>query len=168
MNDHEQARIFDEWINRHQGLLFKIVRAYAFNVHDREDLLQEISIQVWDSIPKFKHASSVTTWLYRIGLYSAIAWSKRERKHRDRARSLDDVAHVMRVVEQPTDPRLEWLYEQVARLDEVDRSLALMWLDNASYRDIATATGISESNVGVKINRIKKHLAQCTTTYYPK
>ena len=157
MNPGEQARIFNDWISNHQGLLFKIVRAYAFNVHDREDLLQEISIQIWNSIPSFKGDSSVTTWLYRIGLYSAIAWSKRERKHRESATQLDQAVYVIRATEEPPDPRLDWLYDQIAKLDEVDRSLALMWLDGTSYQDIADATGMTPSNVGVKISRMKKY-----------
>jgi len=157
MDQGEQARIFNDWISNHQGLLFKIVRAYAFNVHDREDLLQEISIQIWNSIPSFKGDSSVTTWLYRIGLYSAIAWSKRERKHRESATQLDQAVYVIRATEEPPDPRLDWLYDQIAKLDEVDRSLALMWLDGTSYQDMADATGMTPSNVGVKISRMKKY-----------
>lgn len=157
MDQGEQSRVFDQWISDHQGLLFKIVRAYAFNIHDREDLLQEISIQVWNSIPSFKGDCSVTTWLYRIGLYSAIAWSKRERKHRKAAGQLD--RSVIRARDEASDPRLDWLYDQIAKLDEVDRSLALMWLDGTSYQEMAAATGMTQSNVGVKISRMKNHFA---------
>ncbi len=159
MDQGDQSRVFDDWISSHQGLLFKIVRAYAFNVHDREDLLQEISIQIWDSIPNFKGDSSVTTWLYRIGLYSAIAWSKRERRHRNSAGQLDAAMQLIRDRDEASDPRLDWLYDQIAKLDEVDRSLALMWLDGTTYQEIADATGMTASNVGVKINRMKKHFA---------
>ena len=159
MDQSEQSRIFDNWISDHQGLLFKIVRAYAFNVHDREDLLQEISFQVWNSIPSFKGDSSVTTWLYRVGLYSAIAWSKRERKHRNSAGPFDQAEPMIRARDEASDPRLDWLYDQIAKLDEVDRSLALMWLDGTSYQEMAEAIGMTPSNVGVRINRMKKHFA---------
>ncbi|MEM9367083.1 MAG: sigma-70 family RNA polymerase sigma factor [Planctomycetota bacterium] len=160
MTPNEQARIFQQWIRDHQGLLFKIVRAYAFNFHDQEDLFQEIAIQIWNSIPKFKQDSAVTTWLYRVGLYSAIAWSKRENRHRESVAAIGKAALSQPDTPSRPDPRLDWLYDQIAKLDEVDRSVALMWLDGASYQVIADATGMSPSNVGVKINRMKKYFAE--------
>lgn len=160
MNDDERAQIFDQWISDHRGLLFKIVRAYASNLHDQEDLLQEISIQIWNSIPGFQSQSAITTWLYRVGLYSAIAWSKRDTMQQFKAETLVVAGNFIRVVDQPRDPRLDWLYERISELDEIDRSLALMWLDEQPYQEIATALGISTSNVGVKINRIKQRLSE--------
>jgi RNA polymerase sigma-70 factor (ECF subfamily) len=84
MEVSQESRIFDEWLSRHKALLFKVVHAYAFTSHDREDLFQEIATQVWNSIPGFRAESAVTTWLYRVALNSALAWSRKERKHRDR------------------------------------------------------------------------------------
>ncbi len=160
MKKAQQQHIFERWLSEHQGLLFKVVRAYAFNDHDREDLFQEISLQIWDSIPNFKQQSAVTTWMYRVALYSAMAWSKKERKHQDKKQPLHTSEHVLSSnVSQAKDPRLDWLYEQIANLDEIERSLTLLLLDGFSYREMSKALGISESNVGVKINRIKKHLA---------
>ena len=66
MEEREQRRIFDEWRSRHKGLLFKVVHAYSFTSHDRDDLFQEIATQVWNSIPRFRAESAVTTWLYRF------------------------------------------------------------------------------------------------------
>ena len=81
MTEKEQKQIFEEWLNQHKALIFKIVRAYAFNATDQDDLLQEIIIQVWHSIPTFRKESTVTTWLYRVSLNNAIKWTKKERKH---------------------------------------------------------------------------------------
>src|SRR6266404_9344585 len=89
MEVSEQSRIFDAWLSRHKGLLFKVVHAYAFASHDREDLFQEIATQVWNSIPRFRAESAVTTWLYRVALNSALAWSRKERRHRDRTQTLE-------------------------------------------------------------------------------
>lgn len=158
MNDHEQRKILDDWLERHQGLLFKVVHAYAFNPHDREDLFQEVITQAWNSIPRFQGRSTETTWLYRVALFTAMAWSRKERRHRDDTRSLEGLEHVLVNPARPRDRRLDWLYEQIAQLDEIDRSLTLMMLDGFSYRDIAETLGISEGNVGVKLTRIRKHL----------
>ncbi len=162
MEESEQRRIFDEWLGRHRGLLFKVVHAYGFTSHDRDDLFQEIATQVWNSIPRFRAESAVTTWLYRVALNSALAWSRKERKHRDQTETLAEQEPALREISRPEDPRLGWLYEQIAQLDHVDRSLTLLLLDGYSYREMAETLGISESYVGVKINRIKNHLKNLT------
>ena len=158
----EQSRIFDDWLSRHKGLLFKVVHAYAFAPHDREDLFQEIAAHVWNSIPRFRGESAVTTWLYRVALNSALAWSRKERKHRDQMQAMESDEPALRVTSRARDCRLGWLYEQISQLDHVDRSLTLLLLDGYSYREMAETLGISESYVGVKINRIKTYLKNLT------
>lgn len=158
MNKDEQKRIFDDWLKNHKGLFFKVVRAYAKDPDDQDDLFQEISIQVWHSIPKFKGESVAATWIYRVALYSAIAWSRRQKKHKNGKRPIDEVEHALIETAKFEDSRLEWLYDQIAKLNEVDRSLTLLLLDGYSYKEMSAIIGISESNVGVKINRIKKRL----------
>ena len=76
---------------------------------------------MWNSIPRFRGDSAVTTWLYRVALNSALAWSRRESKHRDRTEPLERDQHALWQTPRPKDPRLDWLYEQIARLDHVDR-----------------------------------------------
>jgi RNA polymerase sigma-70 factor, ECF subfamily len=162
MEEREQERIFDQWLSRHKGVLFKVVHAYAFTPHDRDDLFQEIVTQVWNSIPRFRGDAAVTTWLYRVALNCALAWSRKERKHRDQTESLETNESALHETTSTKDRRLGWLYEQIARLDHVDRSLTLLLLDGFSYREMAETLGISESHVGVKINRIKTHLKSLT------
>lgn len=121
MDEREQQRIFDGWVAAHKGLLFKVVRAYAFTSHDRDDLFQDIITQVWNSVPRFRAESAVTTWLYRVALNTALAWSRRERKHRERTQPLDDAEPALQETSRSADHRLEWLYEQIAQFDHVDR-----------------------------------------------
>jgi len=158
MDEHTQKQTFDGWLGRHRGLLFKVVRAYAFTPPDQDDLFQEIITQVWCSIPRFRAESSETTWLYRVALNTALAWSRKERRNRDRTHALNSEAQVLLPQSRPTHPRLDWLYEQIVQLDHVDRSLTLLLLDGFSYREMAETLGISESHVGVKLNRIKAQL----------
>jgi RNA polymerase sigma-70 factor (ECF subfamily) len=157
MGESEQKRIFDEWLKEHKGLFFKFVRAYAFTENDRDDLFQEIAIQVWRSIPNFKGNAAVTTWIYRITINTALAWSRKEKKHQEGRSSLVESEHLLKEANQP-DPRLDWLYNQISGLNDVDRTLTLLLLDGFSYKEMSKIIGISESNVGVKINRIKKVL----------
>lgn len=156
MTEKEQQHIFGQWLSQHKGLLFKVVRAYAFTGMDQDDLFQEISIQVWRSIPGFRQDSAVSTWLYRISLNTAIKWVKKERKHQ-LEEDLERAEHVLQERPEP-DERLTWLYEEIHKMDEIDRSLTLLLLDDFSYKEMSGILGITESNVGVKISRIKKHL----------
>jgi len=160
MQDTERDRIFNEWLASHKGILFKVVHAYAFEQADHQDLFQEIAIQVWRSVDAFRGESSVPTWMYRVALNTAIAWTRKEGRHQRGKEPLDGVAGLLTTESsEKRDPRVDWLYQQIAQLRDVDRSVALLLLDGFTYKDIASIVGLSESNVGVKINRIKSALA---------
>lgn len=160
MQQREQKEIFDEWLDTHKGLFFKVVRAYAFNAADQDDLFQDICVQVWKSIPDFRGESKVSTWIYRVALYTAMGWSRGERKHTKQTQPLASVEHALIANEQAQDERLDWLYTQIGQFNEVDRSLCLLLLDGYSYAEMAQLVGISSSNVGVKIHRIKQQLVR--------
>jgi RNA polymerase sigma-70 factor (ECF subfamily) len=154
MTDDGRTLIFEQWIEAHKAILFKVARAYGTTHSDRDDLFQEIALQVWHSVEAFRGDSAVGTWIYRIALNTAIAWRRKERKH-GRGRQDIEAASGLLVDVDVRDPRLEWIYQRIAELDEVNRSLALLMLDGFSYREMSQILGLSESNVGVKINRIK-------------
>jgi RNA polymerase sigma-70 factor (ECF subfamily) len=160
METEERQQILHDWLSRHKGLLFKIVRAYAFTPEDREDLFQEVATQIWRSIPGFRSDSAPTTWLYQIALNTAVSWARKELKHRKREQLFADMERTLSETPRGEDRRLVWLYEQIAQLDPVDRSVTLLLLDGFSYREMSQMLGISESNVGVKINRIKNYLTR--------
>jgi len=155
MNERQQDEKLNAWLDRHRGLILKVTRSFAVTSHDRDDLFQEIVLQVWKSIPRYTNRVAESTWIYRVALYTAINWTRKETRS-DRA--TNDLADEP-VAKMPTaDPRVDWLYEQIATLAPIDRSLALLMLDGLSYREISGTLGLSESNVGVRLNRIKKQL----------
>ncbi|MEP1304370.1 MAG: RNA polymerase sigma factor [Balneola sp.] len=160
MDNKKQLDIFDLWINEFKPLLFKVVRAYAFTSNDQDDLFQEISIQIWRSIPNFKEKSKVSTWLYRVALNVALNWKRKHKKHEEGRQSLQHVEHILEHSEEEIDERLDWLYHEITKLDKIDRSITLLILDGFSYKEMAEILGISESNIGVKIHRIKKYLTE--------
>lgn len=159
MREDDQQKIFAEWLTVNKGLFFKVVRAYAFTPQDQEDLFQEIAAQVWRSVPGYRGDAAVTTWIYRVALNTAIAWTQKERKHREGKRALDGVESAMLRAAPATDPRVEWLYQQIRQLSEIDRSVTLLLLDGFSYKEMAAMLGITENYVGVKISRIKTQLS---------
>jgi len=153
-----QTDLFKSWISQYSSILFKVVRVYTRSDIDGDDLFQEIAIQVWKSIPTFKNECAESTWIYRIALNTALKWTRNEQKHQ---RSIDSVAVEQRIlleVNKPNDERLTWLYTEISRFEKVDRSITLLLLDGYSYKEMAEIIGISESNVGVKISRIKRAL----------
>jgi len=162
VTEKAQLDILEEWLKLHKGLIFKVVRAYT--VADHDDLFQEIIIQVWHSIPTFRQEASVTTWLYRIALNTAIKWTKKEKKYAG-AETLDNVQHLLEENRTQIDERLTWIYEEIFKLDEIDRSVTLLLLEGFSYKEMSAMLGITESNVGVKINRIKKQLIDKSKNY---
>ena len=164
MRFSEQKTVFDSWLSTHQGVLFKVVRAYAFSPHDQEDLFQEIATQLWISVPNFAGNCAPSTWIYRVALNTAISWSRKELRRQDKVNEpLDGVEAALRPSDADADPRLDWLYDEIRQLSELDRSLTLLLLDGFSYQEMAAALGISESNVGVRIHRIKAHLTSQST-----
>lgn len=165
MTEKEHQHIFGTWLDEHKALLFKVVRSYAFTGSDRDDLFQEIAIQVWRSVPNFREESAVTTWLYRIALNTAIKWNRDEQKYREGHQSFDKMKHLLQQNKKRVDPRLDWLYQEIGKLDKIDRSLCLLMLDGFSYAEMSEILGITESNVGVKIHRIKKYLINKSEEY---
>lgn len=146
MTETEQQCIFRDWLAQHKGLIFKVLRSYAFTTTDREDLFQDITIQLWRSIPSFRSESATTTWIYRIALNTAIKWVRKEKRH-TQPETFDIDRHFIIETTESTDQRLVWIYEEISRLDEIDRSVALLFLDSFSYKEMAAILGISESNV---------------------
>lgn len=159
MTQNEQTRILDEWLSSHRGLVFKVLRAFAANPHDQDDLFQEIAFQLWISIPNFKGESAASTWVYRVALYSAMSWSKKKKRVEEKQEDLDVSTYTRDLIPEDEDPRIAWLYQKIATLPPVDRSLMLLVLEGYSYQEMSKTLGLSESNVGAKINRIKKVIA---------
>jgi len=165
VTEKQQNDILAAWLGQYKALIFKIVRSYAFTAMDREDLFQEISLQAWRSIPSFREECAVTTWLYRIGLNTAIRFSQRERKRSENKAPLDDAHYVLIENDTHQDEKLSWLYDEISKLNEIDRSISLLLLEGFSYKEMATIAGITESNIGVRINRIKKQLIDKSKKY---
>ena len=103
-------------------------------------------------------ATAPRTWIYRVALNAALAWRRKERRHGQGRQDIQAATGLL-IAPAGRDPRLEWIYQRIAELDEANRSLALLMLDGFSYREMSQILGLGESNVGMRINRIKAALA---------
>jgi RNA polymerase sigma-70 factor (ECF subfamily) len=152
---------FKQWLGEHQGLIFKVIRAYAATADDQDDLFQEILLQLWSSIPNFQGKAKVSTWIYRVVLNTALVWNRSEKKRRkNRDRLLTFAPQYQSDCSGQSGEIIGRLYEAIRKLSKVDASVVLMHLDGLAYSEMAEILGISESNVGVKLNRAKKQLVQ--------
>jgi RNA polymerase sigma-70 factor (ECF subfamily) len=163
MTPCEQEAIFRRWFDQHLGLILKVVRGCAAP-QDQDDLFQDVLVQVWSSIPAFRGEAQETTWIYRVAFNTALAWRRVQRRRRDgHERFLQADAsprsHPSHVDSLPEQEIVERLYAAIRQLPKVDASLALMHLDGLSYQEMADVIGISENYIGVKLNRIRKQLA---------
>ena len=164
MTAQQQETIFRRWLDAHIGLMLKVVRGCAALPADQDDLFQEVLLQLWSSIPAFRGEAKATTWIYRVAWNTALAWRRGERRRREGHEtfikfSLSHQVQPSHLDSRPQQEIVERLYAAIRQLPKVDASLALMHLDGLSYQEMAEVLGISENYIGVKLNRIRKHLA---------
>lgn len=160
-----QETTFKGWLDRHKGLIFKVVRANAHSGQDQDDLFQEILLQLWISIRKFQGKAKETTWIYRVSLNTALAWKRSEGRKRKRRRKLFDASESVEWRQERDGSMqdaqvIDELYAAIHELPRIDGSIVLMYLDGLSYQEMGEVLGISSSNVGTKLNRAKKQLAR--------
>jgi RNA polymerase sigma-70 factor, ECF subfamily len=142
--------------------MWKVVRAFAATQPDQEDLLQEISLQLWSSLPAFRREAKESTWIYRVSFNTALVWKRGEKRRQTKHEAfleLNISAASHPHEKSHDDEMVEMLYTAIRQLPKLDASLALMHLDGLSYREMSDVLGISENHVGVKLNRIRQQLA---------
>lgn len=164
MLEKDYQSLFTDWLEKHSASVIQVARAYTLTDDERQDLAQEILLQAWQSVPKFRGKSSPATWFYRVALHTAMNWHRKDRPRRTHQQPLLEVQAVAsesadsceQVQQRET---VEQLYDAIHQLPKTDVALVLLYLDEMSYREMASVLGISESNVGVKLNRAKQALA---------
>ncbi|HEX6427526.1 MAG TPA: sigma-70 family RNA polymerase sigma factor [Niastella sp.] len=143
-------------IDQHQGIIHKICRLYRDSKEDREDLFQEIVFQLWKSAPTFEGKAKFSSWMYRIALSTAIAVFRKKKPDVRYMPSLPDEVDP----QIQSDERREQFFQALKKLNDADKALITLYLEDLSYQEIAEIIGISESNVGVRLNRIKTKIQQ--------
>ena len=160
MTTPELQERFQAVVDQHKKILYKVCNSYCRNRDDRDDLAQEIIIQLWRSFGKFDERYRFSTWMYRIALNVAISFYRRESTRTRHV--ISDEEQLLEAIDdtesQPEDIRL--LYQFIEGLDPLNKALVLLYFDGNSYQEIADVLGISETNVATKISRLKKTMKQ--------
>ncbi len=160
-----QAR-FVQLIEDHGKILFKVTSTYCRNRADQEDLTQEMIFQLWRSFGRYDDRLRFSTWMYRVALNVAISFVRQQTRRR--RITLPGEEAILQVAAPPSQSAslkddLALLQELIEQLDEIERAIVLLYLDGNSYETIAEIVGISETNVGTKISRIKQKLRGLST-----
>jgi len=158
----ERQEVFIKLLNEHSALLHKVCNVYCEQLIDRQDLFQEIVVQLWKSYPNFRGDSKFSTWLYRIALNTAISGF---RKHRIPVISFDPgTFHEPVSMESDADreEQVQKMYSAIKRLSDVEKGIIMMYLEEKSYEEMEEVFGISQNTLRVKINRIKEKLRKIT------
>jgi len=150
---------FVELLQKHQNIVHKICRIYTDNEHAHKDLFQEISIQLWKAFPKFRGDSKFSTWMYRVGLNTAITLYRKSLRTIN-SQPIESVAYKLSYqdYDDTKDQQLKMIYTAVKKLKNIDKGIVFLYLENKNYKEISDTLGISEVNARVRMNRIKKKL----------
>lgn len=149
-------------IDSHKGILYKVSNNYCKNSEDRKDLIQEITYQLWKGFDNYNPQFQYSTWIYRISLNVAISFYRKERTITQNKVDIDDSLLVVSDIlfNQEMEDNLNLLQQFIYALKEMDKAIMLLYLEQKSHKEIAEIIGISESNVGTKVSRIKMLLTQ--------
>ena len=145
-------------IKENEGFIFKIASVYTNNRDDKNDLVQEIIYQLWKSYKSFNHQSSLSTWIYRVALNVAIYQLKVSKKRVLTVPMDGQVLDYYEIDESQIDEKWKVFRQHIDNLNLLDKGIVMLYLDHKSYDQIAEIIGISASNVGTKLSRIKEKL----------
>ncbi len=162
MNKQEKQKRFSSFLKEHRGIIHKLCRGYSNNVEDFEDNVQEVYYELWKSIDRFQGKSKSGTWVYRLTLNVCLYNLSKRKKRVDHP--VDDQV-VMDLNDQhyelfKPDSPIKILYESITLLKPIDRTIIMLYLEKKEHAEIAEVVGLSSSNIGVRVNRIKKKLKE--------
>ncbi len=159
MDKKEQQHFFERIIEQHKGIMFKVARTYCQDAEDRQDLIQEMMVQIWQSIHKYNDQYKISTWMYRISLNVAISFYRKSSARTKKYTELNEQMAEITIDDKLENERqLNLLEHFISELKEIDKALMILYLEDKSHTEIAEILGMSVSNVGTKIGRIKDKL----------
>lgn len=154
----QNKKAFSELIAKNQAIIHKITMVYASNTSNREDLFQEICLQLWKSYPNFRKEAKFSTWMYRVALNTAISTIRKS----NNSPSFETLRETDRISDDTSNEKeqIQILYRAISLLNRIDKAIILLWLEEKSYEEIAAIMGTSKNNVSVKLVRIKRKLEE--------
>jgi len=144
-------------------MIHKVCHVYCHNPGDRDDLFQEIVIQLWKAWPGFRGESRFSTWMYRIALNTAISGLRRNRHqtvYLEPSLFTDSLKDESDTTEK--EEKLATLYAAIRRLSELERAMIMLYLEDKTYEEMEEILGVNQNSLRVKMNRAKEKLRRLT------
>jgi RNA polymerase sigma factor (sigma-70 family) len=151
---------FKQAIAAHKGMLHKICRIYQDDAIDREDLMQEIMLQLWTAFDTYRGESALGTWLYRVALNTAIMFFKKQQRRPDNSPLPEQFDAADTGYNDTPEQQLTVFYQAIKKLDKLDKALVILYMEDQPYSEIALTLGISEGNARTRMNRAKNRLKE--------
>jgi RNA polymerase sigma-70 factor (ECF subfamily) len=145
-------------VRQHKRTIYTVCYMFSRNKAEIDDLFQEILIRLWNGFDNYEGRSTARTWIYRVALNTAINQDKKERRRIETVPLTVDIDPYE--ADDPRTQQIRELYDRISRLDLIDRSLILLWLEGITYDEIGAIIGITPNNVGVRLARIKEKLVK--------
>lgn len=160
MMDKNRTANFLVIVENNKGILFKVANSYCQNIEDRKDLVQEIILQLWNSFDSYNEKFKYSTWIYRISLNVAISFYRKEstRKRISNPITTDIFDFSNKEISDEKETNLRLLNHIISELNDLNKALMLLYLEEKSYKEISEIIGITETNIATKIARIKSIL----------
>ena len=155
---------FEKHLRENELLIYKICRLYTHTDTERQDLFQEVVIQLWKAFPDFKGRSKFSTWLYRVALNTAITGLRKQKNFID---TYEPATLPQRIDENTSiedEERLSQLYKSIEKLNKVEKAIVMLYMEEKSYDEMEDILGITQGNLRVKMSRIKEKLRQLAKT----
>jgi RNA polymerase sigma factor (sigma-70 family) len=160
MSEKEQ---FVGVLKEYKRLLYKVIYLYCRDSDDRKDLEQEIIIQLWKSFKNYNQEFKMSTWIYKIALHVAISYYRKDLKRKESNEPYNETVFEIAADDDYTEQSMherELLYKFINKLNDLNKAIIILHLDDKSYKEISEIIGLTETNVGTKINRIKMKLKE--------
>ncbi len=159
MTENKQKDLFLDILEKNIGIIIKISGAYTNSVQDKEDLINDITLELWKSFGRFKGESKISTWIYRVALNTSMNFNRKKKSDRLYfPADLNQFENANWITEPPDSSHSEIMYRCIEELNQLNKAIILLYLDGNSYDEISEITGISRTNVGTRISRIKEQI----------
>jgi RNA polymerase sigma factor (sigma-70 family) len=166
MTDDKIKELFLDIFEKNIGIIIKVSRIYTKVTQDREDLINDITLELWKSFKSFNGNSKISTWIYRVALNTSMNYNRKKRNY-SLFISINDFKKddfFPWLIEQDNSSESEVLYDCIDELNKINKAIILLYLDGNSYDEISEIMGISKTNVGTRISRIKEQIRNLAIT----
>ncbi len=156
---------FEQILEKNKHKIYRICKIYAVSPIEPQDLFQEVVFQIWKSYATFKGNSNISTWIYKIALNVCLRSKMKLEKNNNKMIRLESIQFlpVKNIPEEGEQEKYQYLRDCISTLNEGDKSIVVLYLEDLSYREIASITGLTENHIAVKMKRIRKRLFECIT-----